>query len=206
MCFLRDKKNASFILSLDFSFSWAFVKAAVPIWKLPNPLLELSTYITELVMTPPYREQTMNFGFCKYLSSLYRSALPPLFWKHLSVLETEDMIYFYRHSCQTGQQPQFSAFRCSTRQGNQSEAPFMSVPPPSSVLLSYFHGYLLCYLITQQPCKTLQLDPSTERGDLLRPPCSLLLLPFLQSKLPPPLLFYNSFLSACLTSLFLLFF
>lgn len=83
------------------------------------------------------------------------------------------MIYFYRHSCQMGQQSQFSAFRCSERQGNQSEAPFMSVPPQFSYLI-FMATY--CAILSLNSLAKLQLDPSTERQDLLRPPCSLLLL------------------------------
>lgn len=68
----KKKKKKHFLhFELGFLFQLNICESSrSQSWKVPNPHLELSTYIIESVVTPPYREHTVNFGFSKYLSSL----------------------------------------------------------------------------------------------------------------------------------------
>lgn len=126
----ETRKSISFILNLDCSSSWTFTKAAGPrggtfqnaIWSQGRTLrsqmwhhfIENRQWVLDLIST---------FTPCRHVP------FPHFLETSQSVLETEDVIYFYHLPCQTGQLPQGSAFRCSKTQENHNEEPFISVAP-----------------------------------------------------------------------------
>lgn len=136
-CVLFERQKGTFA-----SF-WTWISLSAECsWNQPVPELECSKspfgaeYICYGVSCDTTLWRTDN-KFCVLwvpFLPVKRNPSPTLLETSQSVLETEDVIYFYRFPCQTGQVPQVSAFRCSKRQRNHSEAPFMSVAPP---LFSY---------------------------------------------------------------------